>query len=215
MCGNCAKTGAECVYDTASHKREDARDDSVRGAQGVKRRRWTPRSWKDDVDELQSIYGHLREAKPSPDQKPDPRAIEARLDKLMSMIEHIGGSGQTSEPAEQQPGPSTSNIDSILIDKLRQGSARNSSSVSSRPVSPRRASAESSGDEFPIPSGRATDLVDPVGSLNLGHLSLEDGGRSRYVGTTYWAYISHEVCGSYPRRLAEGRQSNSSFRLTT
>lgn len=47
------------------------------------------------------------------------------------------------------------------------------------PPSPRRAAADSSGDEFPIPSGHATDLVDPVGSLNLGHLSLEDGGRSR------------------------------------
>lgn len=209
MCGNCAKTGAECVYDTSSQNREDVRDDSDRGAQGVKRRRQIPRSWEDDVDELQSIYAHLREAKSSPDQKPDPRAIEARLNKLMSVIEHIRGSGQTSEPAEQQPVPSTSNVDSTLIEKLRQGSARNSSSASSRPVSPRRAGAESSGDEFPIPSGRATDLVDPIGSLNLGHLSLEDGGRSRYVGTTYWAYISHEVCGSPPLRVAEGRQSNS------
>ena len=48
----------------------------------------------------------------------------------------------------------------------------------SRPDSPRRV-ADSSNDEFPIPSGHATDLVDPVGSLNLGHLSLEDGGKSR------------------------------------
>jgi hypothetical protein len=44
----------------------------------------------------------------------------------------------------------------------------------SRAASPRR-TVDSSGDEFPIPKGNATDPVDPVGSLNLGHLSLEDG----------------------------------------
>lgn len=167
------------MYDASSQKREDAGDGSARGAQGVKRRRQTPRSWEDDVDELQSIYGHLREVRSSPDQKSDPRAIEARLDKLMSMIEHIGGSDQAPEASERQSTASANGMDSALLEKARQNSARSGSSASSRPVSPRRAAAEPSGDEFPIPSGQATDLVDPVGSLNLGHLSLEDGGRSR------------------------------------
>lgn len=137
-----------------------------------------PRSWEDDVDELQSIYGHLKEVGSSPDQKSDPRAIEARLDKLMSMIEHIGGPGQAREAAEKHSAVSTGGMDSALIERLRED-ARNGGSVSSRPASPRRVAAETSGEEFPIPSGQATDLVDPVGSLNLGHLSLEDGGRSR------------------------------------
>lgn len=163
----------------SSQKRKDADDGSARGAQGVKRRRQTPRSWEEGVDELQSIYGDLREVRSSPDQRLDPRAIEARLDKLMSMIEHIGSPGQASKAAERQLTSSTDGMDSALMEKLRQGSARNGTSATSRPVSPRRAAVESSGDEFPIPSGQATDLVDPVGSLNLGHLSLEDGGRSR------------------------------------
>lgn len=30
------------------------------------------------------------------------------------------------------------------------------------------------------------DLVD------IGHLSLDDGGMSKYTGSTYWAYIFHE-----------------------
>lgn len=42
-----------------------------------------------------------------------------------------------------------------------------------------RPRTSNSSDEFPIPSGHATDPVDPVESLNLGHLSLEDGGKSR------------------------------------
>lgn len=96
----------------------------------------------------------------------------------MSMIEHIGGPGQATEAAQRHAMGSPGGLDSALVDKLRED-ARKSSSVSSRPASPRRVAAESSGDEFPIPSGQATDLVDPVGSLNLGHLSLEDGGRSR------------------------------------
>lgn len=166
------------MYDASSQKRQDAGERAARGAQGTKRRRQTPRSWEDDVDELQSIYGHLREVGSSPDQKSDPRAIEARLDKLMSMIEHIGGPGQAAEAAQRHATASTGGMDSALMNKLRED-ARSGGAVPSRPASPRRVAVESSGDEFPIPSGQATDLVDPVGSLNLGHLSLEDGGRSR------------------------------------
>jgi hypothetical protein len=112
----------------------------------------------------------------------------------MTMIERIGGTSQTPDGAEKQSAASNAGMESALMQELRQSNARNDAFASSRQSSPRRAAAESSGDEFPIPSGQATDLVDPVGSLNLGHLSLDDGGRSRYVGTTYWAYISHEVC---------------------
>lgn len=166
------------MYDASSQKRQDAGEGSARGAQGVKRRRQAPRLWEDDVDELQSIYGHLTEVRSSPDQKSDPRAIEARLDKLMSMIEHIGAPSHALEAEQTRSTVSKGGLNSTLVDKVRED-ARNDGSVSSRPASPRRAAADSSGDEFPIPSGQATDLVDPVGSLNLGHLSLEDGGRSR------------------------------------
>ncbi|KAJ5712115.1 hypothetical protein N7488_006271 [Penicillium malachiteum] len=192
ICSNCAKTGADCVYDTASQKRDDGRDEAERSNQGVKRRRGTPRTWEEDVDELQSICGHLRQTESPAGQKPDSRAIEHRLDKLMSMIERINGSSSTLEAADQHTVTPNAAVESALLEELRRAHARNGRTTSPRPSSPRRAAAESS-DEFPIPSGQATDLVDPIGSLNLGHLSLEDGGRSRYVGTTYWAYISHEI----------------------
>ncbi|KAI5301052.1 hypothetical protein KEM55_002815 [Ascosphaera atra] len=53
--------------------------------------------------------------------------------------------------------------------------------------------SEGNGEpDFPVPE-HDTELVDPVASLNLGHLSVEGGGKSRYVGTTYWAYVSHEI----------------------
>lgn len=52
-----------------------------------------------------------------------------------------------------------------------------------RPGSPFSAGADCSSDDFPIPKGQTTDLVDPLETSNLGHMSLGDGGRSRSVPT--------------------------------
>ncbi|KAL4960254.1 putative C6 transcription factor [Aspergillus stella-maris] len=181
ICGNCSKNGTECIYDPASqhdgaaHSRRDSE-----GGHGVKRRREASRQLEDDIEDIQSMYGRLRQAGPI-----EQKGIEARLDKLTSMIERLSKSSQPLDPAEQQmlAQDATQDVPPKLEPPTPNGLAV--------PDSPRR-TAESSGDEFPIPAGHATDLVDPVGSLNLGHLSLEDG-RSRYVGTTFWAYISHEI----------------------
>lgn len=179
ICGNCQKTGAECAYDTSSQPREEAYDVSGKSTHGFKRRRETPRSLEEDVDELQSIYGHLNKADASPGQKSDARAIETRLDKLMTMIERLGGTSQALEVAQRHVAVSGTGMESALVDDLRQASARDVKPDSPRTSSPQRIAAEQSGDDFPIPAGQAHELVDPIGSLNLGHLSLEDGGRSR------------------------------------
>lgn len=213
------KNNTECIYDVSSQKDDDGREGSSQNVHGVKRRREMPRTLEEDVDELQSLYGHLRRAE-STGEKPDPGAIESRLDKLMSMIEHLEESGQTLEDVGMQVTALDAKVEPIQSDDPRASNDLNGNKTPSRSTSPHRLAAESSNDEFPIPSGQATDLVDPVGSLNLGHLSLEDGGRSRlvkialfemkksltttrYVGTTYWAYISGEVC--FPLNLPTGR----------
>lgn len=139
-----------------------------------------PRTLEEDVDELQSLYGQLKRAE-STGERPDPSAIESRLDKLMSMIEHLGESGQTLEDVGMQVTALDAKVEPAGLDDPRASNDSNGTKTPSRSASPRRIAAESSSDEFPIPSGQATDLVDPVGSLNLGHLSLEDGGRSRLV----------------------------------
>ncbi|KAJ5382134.1 hypothetical protein N7517_000045 [Penicillium concentricum] len=192
ICGNCVKNNTKCIYDVSFHKDDDGRDGSPQNVHGVKRRREMPRTLEEDVDELQSIYGHLRRAE-STGEKPDPSAIESRLDKLMSMIERLGGSDQTLEDLGMQTTAADAKVEPTQSDDPRPSNDLNGKKAPLRSSSPRRIAAELSNDEFPIPSGQATDLVDPVGSLNLGHLSLEDGGRSRYVGTTYWAYISGEI----------------------
>lgn len=155
----------------------------------MKRRRES-KPLEEDVDEIQSIYGHLRQAGSS-EQKSGSQAIEVRLAKLTSMIERLSKSNQPLDATERQNLAQDVNLEPAQ-GHTRQSSGQTRPSTASRPASPRRVT-DSSNDEFPIPSGHATDLVDPVGSLNLGHLSLEDGGKSRYVGTTYWAYISREI----------------------
>ncbi|KAJ5552017.1 transcriptional regulator family: Fungal Specific TF [Penicillium sp. DV-2018c] len=192
VCGNCLKNDTKCTYDVPFRKEDEFRNDSYQYPHGNKRRRETFRTLEEDVDEIQSIYGHLRRAE-STGVKPESSAIESRLDKLMSMIERLGGSDQALESVGRQAATPNPNLTSSRSDDSWLNDPRTRNKTRSRSSSPRRIALESSSDEFPIPSGQATDLVDPVGSLNLGHLSLEDGGRSRYVGTTYWAYISEEI----------------------
>ncbi|KAL4879423.1 fungal-specific transcription factor domain-containing protein [Aspergillus karnatakaensis] len=183
ICGNCIKNGTECIYDPTSQRDNEPRNGRDKDGHGVKRRRESSKQLEDDFEDLQSMYGRLRQAGPT-----EQKSIEARLDKLTSMIERLSKTSQPLDPAEQQ----------LLAQHEAQNAAQDAQRSGTRPLigeaapdSPRRM-ADSSSDEFPIPAGHATDLVDPVGSLNLGHLSLEDG-RSRYVGTTFWAYISHEI----------------------
>ena len=164
------------MYDVSSQKDDEGRDGSPQNMHGIKRRREMSRTLEEDVDELQSLYGQLKRAE-STGEKPDPSAIESRLDKLMSMIERLGGSGQRLEDVEIQ----ATGVEPAQLDDSRPSNSLDGNKTPPISNSPRRIAAESSSDEFPIPSGQATDLVDPVGSLNLGHLSLEDGGRSRLV----------------------------------
>ncbi|PYH49475.1 uncharacterized protein BP01DRAFT_413116 [Aspergillus saccharolyticus JOP 1030-1] len=196
ICGNCQKNETECVYDASAQKdTTEARNAPFKDGQGVKRRRESSQQLEEeDMDDLQSLYGHLKRSGSSEQQPLGSQGIEARLDKLTSMIERLSKtSSQALNPSEKLLLLQNAGSESLLQKEPRvAGGATSKVANVARSDSPRRV-ADSSGDEFPIPAGHATDLVDPVGSLNLGHLSLEDGGRSRYVGTTYWAYISHEI----------------------
>ncbi|KAL1967426.1 hypothetical protein VTN77DRAFT_3211 [Rasamsonia byssochlamydoides] len=199
VCGNCQKNGTECVYDSTVKKSTgaDNREDDP-SYHGVKRRREMSRPLDADSDGSQSFFGGWRDARGHPQEpRGGSQAIEARLDKLTSLLERLSKADRTLsvEEMSRQLWMMNQNVDWRTIQKSSAPAGNGDTTKptsGSRPGSPRR-NADSSGDEFPIPSGKATDPVDPVGSLNLGHLSLEDGGKSRYVGTTYWAYISHEI----------------------
>lgn len=117
------------------------------------------------LEELQGVRDGLKELQGQDENLTGagPGQIAARLDRLTSIIERL------SQPQTQSQSQDDENT---------------------RSSSP---NPDSGSDEFPIPAGLETDLVDPVGTLNLGHLSLDECGKSQYVGTTYFAYISDEI----------------------
>ena len=88
VCGTCEKNGSECVYDVSAQGDVEAPNSRRDEVHGVKRRREISRPLEEDVEDLQSIYGHLRQAG-SVEQKSGSTAIEARLDKLTSMVERL------------------------------------------------------------------------------------------------------------------------------
>ncbi|EFW14094.1 hypothetical protein D8B26_002525 [Coccidioides posadasii str. Silveira] len=198
MCGNCLKNGSECVYDSRSllQQNRSSQDHHSR----VKRRREPPKPAEASLAEILSPYAGVQGSLGLGEQKSGSGEIAARLDRLTSMIERLSRTNAPLTPQESDP--LFQGVRSLYqaseqspTDVRRYGIAASSASSrsQSRQPSPRRLSDSGSNEDFPIPAGLSTDLVDPVGTLNLGHLSLEDGGKSRYVGTTYWAYISDEI----------------------
>ncbi|OAX79804.1 hypothetical protein ACJ72_05876 [Emergomyces africanus] len=199
ICGTCEKTKSECIYSSSSladpfQLRHHSQDNS----HGIKRRREfnDPLNSDGSSVEVLSPYNILREIQRGQDalreQYSDSKVIAARLDQLTAVVEqwvrangaHIQRQSQQHDAPTKHDGPELPG--SLLDISPAVGTSKSTLCQTGQATS-------SSGDDFPIPSGLETDLVDPVGSLNLGHLSLEDGGKSRYVGTTYWAYISREI----------------------
>ncbi|CAI7578741.1 unnamed protein product [Penicillium discolor] len=187
VCGNCAKNSTECAYD-AEVQQDDTRPNRTRRANRTKRRREIGHS-EENTDARLPTYDTLRQTSLSNGQKTDLTAVEAHLAQLVSLVERLRKDNQAHESTEMQAAASNPGVETA---PTREGNSR-SESIVERPGSPFSAAADCSSDDFPIPKGQTTDLVDPLETSNLGHMSLGDGGRSRYVGTTYWAYISHEM----------------------
>lgn len=105
--------------------------------------------------------------------------MEAHLAQLVSLVERLRKDNQAHESTEMQAAASNPGVETA---PTREGNSR-SESIVERSGSPFSAAADCSSDDFPIPKGQTTDLVDPLETSNLGHMSLGDGGRSRSVPT--------------------------------
>lgn len=114
------------------------------------------------------------------EQNSGPGEIVERLNRLSSMVEQLAQKDRSQSATESQvdindwdlPGESASKplaphsrLEDEYIPSLRRSSQHTNNS---------------SGEDFPLPTGHGTDFLGSVGTLNLGHLSLEDGGKSRY-----------------------------------
>ncbi|KGO72665.1 Signal recognition particle, SRP19 subunit [Penicillium italicum] len=186
VCGNCAKNNSDCAYD--AELQEDSTRPNRTRANRTKRRRDT-QDPEENINERLPTQDPSRQASFSNDQKTDLSAVEAHLAQLVMLVERLRKDNQAHESTEMPVAALNSGVKTAP----REDGNFPTKSVAARPDIPFSATADCSSDEFPIPNGQTTDLVDPLETSNLGHMSLGDGGRSRYVGTTYWAYISHEM----------------------
>lgn len=209
ICSNCSKTGDGCTYDPSTSSRgglnlspQESFDDSRSGA---KRRRADSKP-SDSTSPSSNGWGAAEQAY---EETGGPETIESRLDRLTSMVDKLS-KGQALQTVMGNGGVLDGNGLRVEKRSPQAGSRRLSTSQtatwgasatpederSGRSTSQRRTpgrSLERPSEEFPLPPGDPDDLADPLSTLNLGYLSLQDGGRSRYVGSTYWAYVSDEL----------------------
>ncbi|KAL2387278.1 hypothetical protein RJZ90_000016 [Blastomyces dermatitidis] len=198
-CGTCEKTKSECVYSSSSlTDSSQSRHHSRENKHGIKRQRELnePVNIDDSSIEVLSPYHILKEIQRGQaalrEQYSDSQAIAARLDQLTAIVEQWARTNDPQSLEELSTTRHRQRHDAPTNAGLQQQGAPDLPSQlsdTSPPVGPlsktrlcQIAQAENNtGDDFPIPSGLETDLVDPVGSLNLGHLSLEEGGKPRLI----------------------------------
>lgn len=164
ICGNCSKIAAACTYD------DEPRENDIRASPGKLR---TPIPDALEEDENRS-KGNLF----PPEQTPDLCAIETQLAKLTSLVEQLQEDRRAlrRETVNSEPvAASTANGDS-------------------GPEQPSGAAVDGSSDEFAIPTGLATDPVDPLSGSNVGHLSHARRGSSRLVLSTCTVTIIPNCC---------------------
>ena len=221
VCGNCVRAGEECIYDSkaklhatnsfsghASGPQTEHRPaTSEYGQSGLKRRRtldksgvgnWLGTPWAsgDDASADTSVKGSSRAATLP---RSASREIESRLDRLTSMVEQLSSNKPRNDERDSSASPPST----------AQGWPRRTASTSHLDVEPRPFQQERSNsyqrverlgnsedEEETENLARDTqrrDSLASLGDLTLGHLSLEAGGRSKYVGTTYWASIGNQI----------------------
>ncbi|KAI5290765.1 hypothetical protein KEM54_000522, partial [Ascosphaera aggregata] len=140
----------------------------------------------------------------------DEQDIAARLDRLNNLVERwsrkdglqwlqdldVAMQGQQvmrKDGCRDSEGETTShNSPRHTASPTRGQIAHKRASFKNEPPAIEQRNEKNGEPDFPVPE-QDHELADSVGALNLGHLSLEGGGKSRYVGTTYWAYVSHEI----------------------
>lgn len=207
VCGACRSTHERCVYNDNSRDGvststyTESSPEEVR--QGTKRR-------KEDRGSRES--SSERTSPTSSGDTPESlkkTSIEDRLDRLTALVEALTKSKDPDQTVEEttgrQLGLRRENAGGL---KLRRNSIRYTTEVievanllnrpPSRPRNHDRSRGASServdtSPDIDLPTAEANELADPMSKMNLGYLSVQEGGRARYVGPTFWAYVSDEI----------------------
>ena len=151
-------------------------------------------------DEESSSSDSESPAKSRPPTWAVPSDINDRLDRLTTLVEQLSRKDvATSEvSAGKQPQDlSQGSARRPLLGKSNLGLPRTQSKQSSAKTSSTDVSSSGNGEEaddnISEQADASYDTTDGEGELTLGHLSLQEDGRSRYVGNTHWAYVAGEV----------------------
>ena len=200
-CGNCVKAQDECVYSTnnrsGSVNAESSPEDTKHGAKRKKTETYRRESSADHTSPSSNGSG-------GPETASTPAtngSIESRLDRLTQLVEALNKNNGTEavnkvlpefgirqEKKNGRTFVSDKEADELqLLAPVRSAKQNHSRDTSTE------SNFKASGAEFQLPSANSADPADPLENINLGYLSIQEGGRTRYIGSTFWAYVSDEL----------------------
>ena len=203
ICGNCLKTQDDCAYITNNRSEsiltESSPEETRHGAKRKKTDTYQRESSPDNTSPSSNGSGGQETASTPATNV----SIESRLDRLTQMIEALNKNNGPEVVSKMPPEfgirqekknslafTSDKEADELLAPArtvLKKANGVHSGDPSSE------SSSKSSGVEFALPSANSAETTDPLEDINLGYLSIQEGGRTRYVGSTFWAYLSDEL----------------------
>ena len=194
VCGNCLKSQDQCTYSTNNRSGSIANESSPEETRRAAKRKKTDNYQRESSADNTSPSSNGSGGQESAATPATSGSIESRLDRLTQLVEALNRNNnpEASNKAlpefgirkEKRNGHGFTGDKEV--DELRQLGAHDSRP--SKGSRPRKATAE-----FQLPSASSGESADPLENINMGYLSIQEGGRTRYVGSTFWAYVSDEL----------------------
>ena len=121
--------------------------------------------------------------------------LETKLDRLTSMVElALKKNPRNSKGSRKKT--EKSNLHNGSAKRTHPSEVPHPTSIHSLETSDKEDDSVSSGSD-------STSEMQTIGDPTMGHLSITDGGRSRYIGGTYWASVADEIA-ELSRLLRQG-----------
>ncbi|MCJ1284823.1 hypothetical protein MMC26_004160 [Xylographa opegraphella] len=196
-CGNCRKSKDKCSYDSVA---SSVAESSSRTAPKRRRTATSSEVPQQVEDEGSSSSENEPPTKTHPPESAVPPDISQRLDRLTALVEQLTRKDSTNFGVSAEKHPQIVSGEPsrrVLPAKAKSTISREASKQSTAPSPSSDASSSGHGEEgddnIPEPPDASYETTDGEGELTLGHLSLQEDGRSRYVGNTHWAYVAGEI----------------------
>ena len=130
-------------------------------------------------------------------KRESPVDLEAKLDRLTSMVEQVlkknPRNSKGTRKKVRKPNSNRSTIKGVHPSELSLGKLGDCNDTELPRSGHSLELSDQEHDSLSNGSDSTLNEIDTVNDLSRGHLSVTDGGRSRYVGGTYWASVVDEV----------------------